>query len=263
MVKPGGALTLAPNSNLVIETRNAAGESGFIDLTDSYHKGQLDIKTSGSGTISIRSGFGGSLSTPIWLPNLISASDIYLSAGGGRASKYPVVRIFGTVSGANIDVDATGSVAVDSGARIIAGGAGTSLTIDAAGITLGNGEQGAATLSNSGTGTVSLTSTGKADIELGEFAIASGVGLLSLSSGYRIVAINRTDVSDVVNEITSAGAVSLTAQKDIGSDSNQIEIAGVTDLIVDLGKGDLFLSGSDGAGGSGRSLAVRWLHRLG
>ena len=248
-----GALTLAPNSKLLIETRNlGSGETGLINLIGSSQGAGLRIETSGSGTITVRSGVGGDRNTPILLPNLISASDIQVSAGGGSASS---VLVFGTVTGASIGIDATGSVTVVSGARLVAGGNGTALTVDATGITLLDGTPNAATVSNRGTGTVSLTSSGAANIVLGENAIASGVGLLSLSSGHSIIAINLTDLSDMVNEITSAGAVSLTAAEDIGSDTAHIEIGGVSDLMLDLEEGDFFLSGSNGAGGPGRALS--------
>ncbi|TFG86842.1 MAG: filamentous hemagglutinin N-terminal domain-containing protein, partial [Hyphomicrobiales bacterium] len=124
-----GALTLAPDSNLLIETRNAGGaEAGIINLIGSSHGTNLNIVTSGAGTISVRSGVGGDRNTPILLPNLISASDIHISAGGGPGSS---VLVFGTLSGANISVDATGSVTVVAGARLVAGGDGTSLSVDA------------------------------------------------------------------------------------------------------------------------------------
>ena len=200
----------------------------------------------------MRSGVGGDRNTPILLPTLVSASDIQISAGGGPASS---VLVFGTVTGANIDIDATGSVTVVSGARLAAAGNGTSLTVDATGITLLDGTRIAATVSNSGTGTLSLTSSGAANIVLGENAIASGVGLLSLSSGQSIIAINLTDLSDMVNEITSAGTVSLTAAEDIGSDTAHMEIGGVSDLSLHLEEGDFFVSGSDGAGRPGRALS--------
>ena len=57
------------------------------------------------------------------------------------------------------------------------------------------------------------------------------------------------------NEISSAGAVSLTAAEDIGSSTAFIEMGGVTDLMVDVQTGDIFISGSDGAGGAGQSLS--------
>jgi hypothetical protein len=246
------ALTLAPNSNLLMETRNAgSGETGLINLIGSSHGPDLNIVTAGTGTITVRSGVGGDRNTPILLPNLVSASDIHISAGGGASSS---VLVFGTLSGANIAVDATGSVTVVAGARLVAGGDGTSLTVDARGITLLDGAPGAATISNSGTGAVSLRSSGAANILLGEYAIANGVGLLSLSSGRSILAINLTDVG----EITSAGSVSLAAAEDIGSASERIEIIGATDLILNLDEGDFFVSGSPmvqaGPGGRCRTL---------
>ncbi|NIP46919.1 MAG: hypothetical protein GWN21_11715, partial [Gammaproteobacteria bacterium] len=56
------------------------------------------------------------------------------------------------------------------------------------------------------------------------------------------------------------GTVSLQASDDIGSADAHIELAGVTDLIVDVGEGNIFLSGSDGLGGAGaplKSLTLR------
>ncbi len=246
-------LVLAPNSNLLIETRNrGSGEAGLINLTSSAHGTGLTIATQGTGTLTVRSGAGGDQSTPILLPNLISASDIHVVAGGGPFSS---VLVFGTLAGANVDIDASGSVTVVGGARVVAGGDGTSLSIDATGITLLDGAPVAATVANSGTGTVSLTSTGAANILLGDNAIANGVGMLSLGSGRSILAINLTDVTDTVNEIVGAGSVSLQASEEIGSDTAHIEMAGVTDLMIDVDDGDFFLSGSDGAGGPGSALS--------
>ena len=128
--------------------------------------------------------------------------------------------VFGEVSGRNVDVDATGSVIVVSGARLVGGGNGTAVTIDAASINVLDGQRGAASVSNNGTGTVSLTSADGYDVLLGDNAIATGVGLLSVNAGRSILAINLTDLSDTVNEITSAGAVSLQAGDDIGSAPN-------------------------------------------
>jgi hypothetical protein len=59
----------------------------------------------------------------------------------------------------------------------------------------------------------------------------------------------------VASTITSAGAVSLRAAVDIGSNSNHIEIGGVNDLILNLDDGDFFISGSGGVGGSGGALS--------
>jgi filamentous hemagglutinin family protein len=250
----GGTLALAPDSSLTIEARDKSGGGSvsFVDLTSSVHGADLNIVTSGSGSISVLSGGGGSNPAQIQVPNLISASDIHVSASGGPNAS---VIVFGTVSGANVDLDANGSVTVVGGGRVVAGGDGTALTIDASGITLNDGLPGAATVANSGTGTVSLVSTGAANIVLGENAIATGVGLLSLGSGGSIVAVNLTDVTDTVNEIISSGTVSLQAADGIGSNDAHVEIAGVTDLIVDVGEGSIFLSGSDGVGGAGAPLS--------
>ena len=137
----------------------------------------MNIITSGSGTITVRSGVGGNRQSQIRLPNLMSDSDIHVSAGGSASW----VLVSGTLSGANIAIDAAGSVTVEGGARLVAGGDGTSL-----------------------------------------------IGV---------------------------GTVSLTAGEDIGSDTERIEITGVTDLILDLDGGDFFVSGSDGAGGPGGALS--------
>ncbi|NIU42649.1 MAG: filamentous hemagglutinin N-terminal domain-containing protein, partial [Gammaproteobacteria bacterium] len=249
-----GELVLAQDSSLVIETRNIGdiNAENLIDLTTSTEGAGLKIVTSGSGTISVRSGVGGNRQSEIRLPNLNSESDIQISAGSGPNSS---VIVFGTVSGANVDLEANGSITVESGGRVVAGGDGTALTIDASGITIGNGFPGVATVANSGAGTVSLVSSGAANIVLGESAIETGVGLLSLGSGGSIVAVNLTDVSDTVNEILSTGTVSLQASDDIGSADAHIEMAGVTDLIVDVGEGNIFLSGSDGLGGAGAPLS--------
>ncbi len=123
-----GTLALAPDSNLAIETRNlGSGESGRINLITSDQGRDLTIATSGSGTISVRSGVGGdsNTNTLIRLPNLLSDSDIYVSAGGGTSSS---VLVSGALTGANIAIDATGSITVEGGARLVAGGDATSLT---------------------------------------------------------------------------------------------------------------------------------------
>ncbi|MDX1432256.1 MAG: filamentous hemagglutinin N-terminal domain-containing protein [Gammaproteobacteria bacterium] len=248
-----GALVLAPDSSLLIETRNlGAGERGSIDLVASQHGGDLDIVTRGTGTITIRTGVGGDRDTPIYVPNLISASDIDISAGGGAASP---VMVFGTLSGANVGIEASGAVTVVSGARIVAGGDGTTLRIDASKITIGDGTPGAASLANSGTGSVLLDATRGTNVVLGEHAIANGIGLLSIGAGHSIVAVNLTDVSDTSNEIVSAGRVSLQASKAIGSDAAHVEMSGVTDLTVELDAGDLYVSASDGIGGPGHALS--------
>jgi len=248
-----GALVLAPDSNLLIETRNRGSvESGSINLVSSLQGTDLEIVTRGTGSITVRSGVGGDQDTSILLPNLISAADIHVAAGGGASAS---VVVFGKIAGANVDIDATGTVSVEHGGRVVAGGDGTTLSIDASGIELYDGTPNAATVANSGTGSVSLISASGADIQLGEHAIATGIGMLSISAGRSILAMNLTDVTDTANEIVSAGRVSLNAAEDIGSDVAHVEIAGAIDLSLALDRGDLFVSGSDGFGGPGRALS--------
>ena len=245
-----GTLALARDASLVVETRNnGPNEAGFIDLTSSVHGADLEIVTSGAGTITVASAAGGDRSAPILVPSLTSESDIVIDAGGAASA----VFIRGVIKGANIDIDASGSLAVLAGARVLGGGDGTALTIDAGAISVENATAAAPAITNSGTGTVALSAGGAANIVLGRHALATDVGALSLVAGGSILAANASDPSGAGTEIHAGGVLSLSAGDDIGTRNARIEFSGATDLVLDLA-GNLHVAGSDGAGGAGASL---------
>ncbi|MAE61230.1 MAG: hypothetical protein CMJ49_07720, partial [Planctomycetaceae bacterium] len=108
----------------------------------------------------------------------------------------------------SVDIDANGTFAVTAGDQVVAGGTGTTLTIDAPGITLGAGAGGSETIKQTGTGTIALTSSGGNNMQLGDFSVGAGTGLTTLSA----VGANISDAeATAVVDVQSGGELSMIA----------------------------------------------------
>ncbi len=116
------------------------------------------------------------------------------------------VNTVGLTSGGSIDLDAGGPFTGTD--RTVAGGAGTTLTIDAVGITLGAGGAGTETVTNTGTGTATLTATGAGDISLANNSVGVGEGLLTLTAAGNAIDAAATDAGA---EINADGDVTMSA----------------------------------------------------
>ncbi|MDA1165426.1 MAG: hypothetical protein O3B13_20200, partial [Planctomycetota bacterium] len=145
-------------------------------------------------------------------------------------------------TGGSVDVDAVGAATVTSLGHVVGGDDGTSVTIDAAGISLGNsGGAGFATVYNTGTGTVSITATGSNNITLDNNALRTDEGLLTIdATGGNVVVL-----SDAGTELRVAGDVTVTAQA-IGVDGAGTALKGGLDIRGggDPGDGTLTISGT-------------------
>jgi filamentous hemagglutinin family protein len=120
----------------------------------------------------------------------------------------------------NIGIVSGGTVEVVAGSRLIAGGDGTALTVDGAGITLNAGGAGNETLTNTGTGTISITDSGTTS--LANNSISLGSGALTIDSANIAAPGNST-------EIFTNGDVSLTGAQiggTTGNDALDIDFAG-------------------------------------
>lgn len=190
-------------------------ESNDVDVNDLSNTaaGGIDLSTT-AGSITIVNAQNG-VST--------GTGTVALNAGGAGN-----LSVNEDVSGGSIDFDAGGSISVLAGERVVGGGAGTSITFDSLGISLGNGGSNTTeTVTNSGTGTITLTSTGANDISLGDFAIGGGTGQVIVDSGQDITApaIGTVEID--------AGNVKLIAARSVGTVAgNAIELSGTPSLAL-------------------------------
>jgi hypothetical protein len=136
-----------------------AGPAGNITLTDAL---------TGGGDVTVRD--GAIQSYQAMTVNSLGIQDATTS-----------VTFNGDVAATtNISIVSAGTVEVVAGDRIIAGGDGTALNIDGAGITLNAGGAGTETVTNTGSGTITITDT--ANTSLGNNSISIGTGALTIDS---------------------------------------------------------------------------------
>ena len=192
------ALHQTTSINVVKLDQDATG-SDIVSLT-AVASGDINILSSGSGITSAATG----MITLNAGDDIIVDNDITAATGG------------------SIDIDATGDFSIVATKKIVGGGNGTTLTIDAGGtgIVINNTTGGA--IRQTGTGTISLTGTGSGDdISLANNSISAGTGLVALTAvGDEIIG----DTSGTA-EISAGGSVSLTATT-MGTAVNPIEITG-------------------------------------
>ncbi|MCO8125562.1 hypothetical protein NHH03_27735, partial [Stieleria sp. TO1_6] len=135
-------------------------------------------------------------------------------------------------TGGSVGLESSGNVSLNSGSRVIAGGNGTSLAIDAGSINLNPGTAGTETIQNTGSGSIELTADA-GDITLDHHSIGTGSGTVTVDAGTGDILVAQ---SVGTSEINSTGTVTLSGAA-IGS-TNALEIDGATALeIFDNGTG--------------------------
>jgi hypothetical protein len=251
----GGAGTLFANDLILQAT---LGGIGLVTPVDVSLTGTLTLTTGGSGTagdininavlpitlagvntdaatlqvVTISGTGGGDLA----ISSAIAINDdlVLVSADG--------IDVDATVSAVNLTLQAAGTVDVAAGARLIAGGNGTALTITAADVVLNAGAAPAlATASNTGTGTLTITAT-SGDITLANNAISVGQGLLTLSAAGNAI----LSTTDAGTEINASGDITLVATS-IGPANGGLDFTGdgsgdsVLTVTATPGSGDLDL----------------------
>ncbi|MEO1616599.1 MAG: hypothetical protein AAFV88_12155, partial [Planctomycetota bacterium] len=206
-----GSLTIQEADSLTL----GVGQSGVVGLV-----------TTGNQSISLS--VGGDLS----IDQAISAvgGDVTVSSGNVTANA--------GVSGANLQVFSSGNVQVTDGNRLVAGGTGTTLFIEALSIELGSGAFGSESVTNSGSGDIWLA-TSSGDVTVGEHGIGAATGGVTIDANENAIIASQPTAN---SEINIAGELTLTAGI-VGSFTNELEISGATVLNIQTnGQGDVFLA---------------------
>src|SRR6185295_14473220 len=104
-----------------LQTRNAAGEAGGINLTGGFHGNALEFLVQGTGSITIQTGIGGSIATPISLGILASAQGaITVTAGGGTTgADVTVNNLVRTTNGGALSITAPGTLTVGTSPAVV------------------------------------------------------------------------------------------------------------------------------------------------
>ena len=140
-----------------------------------------------------------------------------------------------------------GTATVSAGNQLTGAGAGSTIEVTGGDITINNGSLGSESILNTADGSISLTST-TGNIDLGNFALASDTGIITVNSAGTIDEIS--DNSTV--SLSTTGTVTLTAVGDIGQSAG-VGLAGNGPLDVDVDSisatsttGGVYLRDSDG-----------------
>ncbi|HUG90297.1 MAG TPA: hypothetical protein VML55_05665, partial [Planctomycetaceae bacterium] len=214
-----------------------AGSAGDINITSDAPLAICEITTDPATQQTVTLTTSGASDLVIESP-IVSSDNLVLTADGN-------IDVDASVSAHNLTLQAGGTVDVAAGARLIAGGDGTALTIIAAAVFLNAGASPAdATVTNSGTGTVSITAT-SGDITLANNAIRVGEGLLTLSADGNSI----LSTTDAGTEISADGDVTLVASS-IGPANGGVDFTGD-------GSGNSTLMVTATAGGG--SIQLDWL----
>ena len=222
-------------------SESTGGSLGVITMLDgtTINAGNATITLSAEGDIAVET--------------LTTSGSVYVTSTAGSIDADANIAS----SAGSVDIDAAGTFDIAAGARVTAGGAGTTLTIDAAGITINNGSTGTETVANTGSGTITLTNIGNTDINLGKFAISGADGAVKLKANAgtsgSILEIDDTDTyADIVT--TGSATVFLYADTAVG-------VSSAKPLDTDMGtmaflmSGDLFVKDADNLTVSGVSQA--------
>lgn len=133
-----------------------------------------------------------------------------------------------SASTGDLKLSGGGTTTVSAGSQLIGAGAGSTVEVTGGDITLNNGSSGSETISNTAGGTISLTSS-TGDINLGNFALASDTGIITVNSAGAI-----DELSDNATvSLSTTGAVTLNAVGDIGQSAG-VGLAGDGPLDVDV-----------------------------
>ncbi|MEO1618310.1 MAG: hypothetical protein AAFV88_20835, partial [Planctomycetota bacterium] len=230
---------ISTSGTLTLSAQTGVGTAGVgaIDTTVS----SLAAQTT-SGGITINEFDALQISSSSLVTGLTASnSAITITAGGDLAINEAVdsgngridldgnnVSIAATVEGGDIDIDAVGTFDLTATGELIAGGSGTTLSIDATSLSIDDGTALDATLQNAGTGAIALTST-VGDIRFGSHAVSSTSGTITVNSAGLI---DESTNSDEVN-LTTAGNLVLNAAGSIGA----ANLSGTGPL--DIAAGDL------------------------
>ncbi|MCO8120397.1 hypothetical protein NHH03_01515, partial [Stieleria sp. TO1_6] len=252
-----GAIAIASIGDLLVDDVDGSGdvsisadnitlEDGAIDagtgnvsitttagsIVEQTENTATKITTSGVLTLSAATGIGatgdGAIDTDVstLAATTTTSGGIYINETDDLA-----IDAAGVTAAADGDVAITagGALTVGSGNQVLGGGNGTSLTLDAASLTLGAGTDGSETIKNTGTGTVALTA-GSGSIALDHFAVGGGSGDVSLDAGTQSITV--TQATGTAEIHVDQAEISLTAGT-IGSATNSLELAGATSLVID------------------------------
>ena len=231
-----------PNDrNITLETRNQVGDgAGGIDLTGSAHGNNFEIKTQGTGTITITGSTDGGAAGNVTLGKLTTAGGtINVTTNNGTitlknnlTTPGGAVSLTGAVAlGANVTVDTTNADGTAAGANITAS---STINADSAGnnrtLTLLAGTAGNISLSGAIGGTQPLqTFTVSSGNSVTLPAITTRDGGISVTSQYITLNGNLSTDSTV-----TAGAVVLTGAVTLGADVTIDTDAATTDANITI-----------------------------
>ncbi len=125
-------------------------------------------------------------------------------------------------SAGSVDLNVAATFTVNANDRVIAGGSGTTLTVDAIGIDIGAGASVAnGSITNTGTGTITLTSTGAGDINFANNSVAIADGLLTLNADGDDITVT----TDAGTEISASGDITILASN-VGPATGGLDVTG-------------------------------------
>jgi len=212
------AVTLG--GNVDIDTTGAAAGNILFSSTIATNGFKLALDAGPAGNITLTDALTGGGDVTVRDGAIQSYQAMTVNSLGIQDATTSVTFNGDVAATTNISIVSAGTVEVVAGDRIIAGGDGTSLTINGDGITLNAGGADTETVTNTGTGTITITDS--ANTSLGNNSISIGTGTLTINSANIAAPGNSV-------EIYTNGDVSLTGAQIGGTSANEpidIDFAG-------------------------------------
>ncbi len=260
-------IVLQNNRNLTLEIQNGTN-AGVIDLTTSTNGNALEVKTSGTGSITINGSTSGTKTGDITVGKLTTTGTggITLNTGNGAitvngALTTGTLNATGAQTSGSISLTATNAVAIN--AAVTTGNAttsnntattgsisikGGSITSGASGtLTTGTASGGTGSGNNATSGDITLDTTGGTTISLGAAVTTGGATTTSngdFGTSGKVVITAGTTVA-VNAAIKTGDAVSATED----AISGKIDISGTA--ISSNGSGTMTTGGASGGNGNG------------
>ncbi|MEM6471100.1 MAG: hypothetical protein AAF802_16190 [Planctomycetota bacterium] len=229
----GGAIQTAVDT---FAARTTAGGLIAINETD-----QLEVTTGDSGIVGLTTSSNGSIS--VSSGGDLRVAETINSGSGAILISSGQVDVNADVSGGDVQITSTANVDIADGFQVIAGGAGTTLQIDAVSIGIGSGSAGTESIRNTGSGLIALSTTG-GDLTIEEHGIGGGTGDVTINTGTNAIVVAQPTG---VTEVSVQGGLTLVAQS-IGSATNELDIEGAISLVIESdGLGDFHLQETTGS----------------
>src|SRR5579885_677190 len=260
-------IVLQNNRNLTLEIQNGTN-AGVIDLTTSTNGNALEVKTSGTGSITINGSTSGTKTGDITVGKLTTTGTggITLNTGNGAitvngALTTGTLNATGAQTSGSISLTATNAVAINAafstGNATTANNTATTASISSKGgsitsgasgtLTTGTASGGTGSGNNATSGDITLDTTGGTTISLGAAVTTGGATTTSngdFGTSGKVVITAGTTVA-VNAAIKTGDAVSATED----AISGKIDISGTA--ISSNGSGTMTTGGASGGNGNG------------